>query len=76
MGSGTVAVSSGSLAASLSSTSKFAGTFVISNGGTLEVTSSGATVDRPIDFAATVGTLQIDGTTMPSDVISGPFRAG
>lgn len=40
------------------------------NGGTLEL-QAGAVVTGPITFTGTSGTLQIDGTTMPTNVISG-----
>ena len=70
-GAGAVIVSNGTLALSLASSSTFTGNFVISGGATLELTSAGAAAGRPVDFAGTSTILRIDGTAMPSDVISG-----
>jgi autotransporter passenger strand-loop-strand repeat protein len=70
-GNGEVVVSSGALLLSLTSSSTFSGTFVLDGGGTLELTSAVAAGGRPIDFAAAGTTLRIDGSSMPSDVISG-----
>jgi autotransporter passenger strand-loop-strand repeat protein len=74
-GTGAVVVSGGTLSLSLASNGTSAVDFVISGGGTLELTSAGAAAGRPIDFADTNAVLRIDGTSMPSDVISG-FAVG
>jgi autotransporter passenger strand-loop-strand repeat protein len=76
-GTGVIEVTNGaSLHLSLTSSSNFTGTFVISGGGVfgeglLDLTSAGAALGRPIDLAAIGADLHIDDTVMPSDVISG-----
>ena len=49
----------------------FAGTVTISSGGTLELATPAVLGSAPITFAGSAATLRIDGTVMPSDVISG-----
>jgi autotransporter passenger strand-loop-strand repeat protein len=61
---------------SLTSASSFSGGFIIRSagpygGGTLDLTSAGAALGLPIDFADAGTTLRIDDTTMPGDVVSG-----
>ena len=41
------------------------------NGGTMELMSGGSAGSGPITFKSTGGTLKVDGTTMPTNVISG-----
>ena len=45
------------------------------NGGTMELTTGGSAGTGPITFQGTGGRLQLDDTSMPSNVISG-FAAG
>jgi autotransporter passenger strand-loop-strand repeat protein len=76
-GTGVIEVTDGAaLQLSLTSSSNFTGSFVIGGGGVfgggqMELTSAGAALGRPIDLAAAGADLRIDGTVMPSDVISG-----
>jgi autotransporter passenger strand-loop-strand repeat protein len=69
-GTGSVVISAGTLLVSAATSGdSFAGDFVISTGGTLELQSADAANGRPIDFAGINGTLRIDGASMPNDVI-------
>ena len=71
-GAGTINISAGTLRVSFSgSTNTSGGPFVVAGGGRLELTSAGAAVGLPIDLADANTVLRIDGTTMPSDAISG-----
>jgi autotransporter passenger strand-loop-strand repeat protein len=74
-GTGTIVVSAATLRLSFSgSNNTSGGPFVVSGGGRLELTSAGAAVGRPIDLADINTIVQIDGSTMPIDVISGFIR--
>jgi autotransporter passenger strand-loop-strand repeat protein len=77
-GSGVVEVTNGgTLTLTLNSgSSNFAGNFAIGDGSELVLTSAGAALGRPIDFAGANTELRIDDTVMPSDVISGFVPGG
>jgi autotransporter passenger strand-loop-strand repeat protein len=70
-GSGVVDISSATLLLSLTSSSTSTGEFTIGNGGVLELTSAGAANGLPVDFTGVNAAMRIDGTSMPTDVISG-----
>ena len=67
-GTGSVVVGDGTLL--LSSANNFAGNISI-NGNTLELGATGAAGSATIGFDGSPGTLQIDGTSMPSNTIHG-----
>jgi autotransporter passenger strand-loop-strand repeat protein len=77
-GSGVVEVTNGgTLTLTLNSgSSNFTGNFAIGDGSELVLTSAGAALGRPIDFAGANTELRIDDTVMPSDVISGFVPGG
>jgi len=65
----------GTLVLSLVGTN-FAGSFVIGDSSELLLTSEGAALGAPIDFAGADTELRIDDIVMPSDVISGFVPGG